>query len=100
MCRISRKLTLRSTVVAQTEEVTMLRSFASAVVLAALISPALADAYWVVQDPSTQKCSIVETKSQPGETPAPPNNAAIGTPFKTQADAQSSIIEMRKCGRE
>jgi hypothetical protein len=78
----------------------MLRSFASAVMLAALISPALADAYWVVQEPTTQKCSVVETKSQPGETPAPPDNAAVRTPFKTQADAQSSIIDMRKCGRE
>ena len=75
----------------------MLRSIATAVVLAALISPALADTYWVVQDPTSQKCSVVEKKSQPGDAQTPPN-AAIGNPFRTQAEAQGAIQIMRKCG--
>ena len=75
----------------------MLRSFASAVVFAALISPALADTYWVVQDPTTQKCSIAERKSQPGDAQTPPAGA-IGNPFQTQAEAQGAIQTMRKCG--
>jgi hypothetical protein len=76
----------------------LLKPFASGMVLAALVTPALADdAYWVVQDPSTQNCSVVEQKSQPGQTQVRPAGA-IGTAFRTQAEAQDSIIEMRKCG--
>lgn len=76
----------------------MLKSFATAIVLAALVTPALADeAFWVVQDPSTQSCSVVEQKSQPGRTQVRPAGA-IGTAYQTQAEARDAMIEMRKCG--
>ena len=41
-----------------------MKSIICSVVLVALVSPALADEYWVEYNYSTQKCSIVETKSQ------------------------------------
>jgi hypothetical protein len=74
----------------------MLKSFASAIVLAALVSPAIADGYWVIHDPSTmQKCSIVEKTPQPGATkPA----GAIASPFKTRAEAEDFVQQQRICG--
>jgi hypothetical protein len=75
---------------------TMLKSFASAIVLAALVTPALAGEYWVVHAPSTtQKCSIVEKTPQPSETkPA----GAIASPFKTRAEAEGFVQQQRICG--
>jgi len=76
----------------------MLKSFASAIVLAALVTPALADEYWVVHDPSTtQKCSIVATKSQPSEASTKPAGA-IASPFQTRAEAEGLMQQQRICG--
>ena len=74
----------------------MLKSFASAIVLTALVTPALADGYWVVHDPSTtQKCSIVEKSAQAGATkPA----GAITSPFQTRAEAEGYMQQQRICG--
>jgi hypothetical protein len=74
----------------------MLKSFASAMVLAALVTPALADGFWVVHNPSTtQKCSIVERTPQSGETkPA----GAIAAPFQTRAEAEAFMPQQRICG--
>ena len=74
----------------------MLKSFASAIVLAAFVTPALADEFWVVHDPSTaQKCSIVETKSQLSETKP---TGAIAAPFQTRAEAEALMQQQRICG--
>jgi len=76
----------------------MIKSMASGIILAALVTPALAaDSYWIVQDSSTQKCSIVEKKSQDSATEAPPGTA-IAIAFETRAAAQDSMERMRKCG--
>jgi hypothetical protein len=75
----------------------MLKSLASGIILAALVTPALADEYWIVQDPSTQKCSIVEKKSTETATEASPDTA-IGSAFRTRAAADNSMQRMRKCG--
>ena len=42
----------------------MLKSLVSAIAFAALLTPAIADEYWVVLDPATQRCSVVEKKTQ------------------------------------
>jgi hypothetical protein len=76
----------------------MLKSFASAMVLAALVTPALADTYWVILDPTTHKCSVTETKSQaPGDADARPEGA-IGSAYQTQDAAVGAIQVMVKCG--
>ena len=63
--------------------------------LSSSIALAAANEYWIVQDPSTQKCSIVETEQ--AKAKAPPNTA-LTTPFKSRAEAQASMQRMRKCG--
>jgi hypothetical protein len=75
----------------------MLKSFASAIVLTAFITPALADTYWVVLDPTTHRCSVTETKTQPGDAEARPVGA-IGSAYETQGAAQGAIQVMVKCG--
>jgi hypothetical protein len=39
----------------------MLKLFASGIAFAAFLTPAIANEYWVVLDPSTDQCSVVET---------------------------------------
>jgi hypothetical protein len=75
----------------------MLKSFASVIVLAALVTPALADEYWVLLDPTTHKCSVTETKSQAGDAVTRPAGA-IGSVYQTQGDAEGAIQVMVKCG--
>ena len=59
----------------------MLKSIASGIVLAALVTPALADEYWVVYDPSTKQCSVAEKKSDEAAT-----RTTTDTPIDTTAD--------------
>ena len=75
----------------------MLKSFASAIVLAAFITPALADTYWVVLDPTTHKCSVTKTNSQSGEAEVRPVDA-IGSAYPSQDAAAGAIQVMVKCG--
>lgn len=81
----------------------MLKSVSSLIVLAALVTPALADEFWVVQDPSYEKCSVVEKKSDgtvidmtTGK--ASTTKAFIGSAFPTRAGAEGAMGNMRKCG--
>jgi len=82
----------------------MLKSIVSGIVLATLITPALADEYWVVQDSSTQKCSVVEKKSNGTVTDTTTGAVAdttktfIGSAFPTRAGADDAMQRMRKCG--
>jgi hypothetical protein len=82
----------------------MLKSIASGIVMAALVTPALADEYWVVQDSSTQQCSVVEKKSSGTATDTTNGSAAsatktyIGSAFPTRAEAKDAMDRMRKCG--
>jgi hypothetical protein len=75
----------------------MMKTLAGGIVLAALIGPAMANDYWIVQDPSNLKCSIVETTSKDTSKEAP-HNAAIAAPFQSRAEAENSMDRMRKCG--
>jgi hypothetical protein len=75
----------------------MQKLFVSAIVFAAFVTPALADTYWVVLDPTTHKCSVTETKSQPGDAAARPVSA-IGSAYETQGAAEGAIQVMVKCG--
>jgi hypothetical protein len=70
----------------------MLKAIVSGIILAALVTPALAAEYWVVQDTSTQQCSIVEKK------PTADTGKVIGNSFQTRAEAENSMGRMRKCG--
>jgi len=63
------------------------KSIICGVILAALVSPAFANEYWVEYNYTTHQCSIVEKKSQEKDTGtpqavpnSPPNVTASGTP--------------------
>ena len=73
------------------------KAFASAIVLTAFITPALADTYWVILDPTTHRCSVTETKSQAGDAETRPVGA-IGSAYQTQDAAEGAIQVMVKCG--
>jgi hypothetical protein len=80
----------------------MLKSISSLIVLAALMTPALADEFWVVQGPN-ETCSVVEKKSDGTvidmATGAVANTPKIiGSAFPTRAGAEGAIGHMRKCG--
>jgi hypothetical protein len=81
------------------EEVAVLKFLAITMVLSALVVPALADEYWVVLDPSTEKCSVVQQKSEDNKA-QPPANTVIDVPFPSQAAAEDSIPSAKKCGRD
>jgi hypothetical protein len=76
------------------EEVAVLKFLAITMVV-----PALADEYWVVLDPSTEKCSVVQQKSEDNKA-QPPANTVIDVPFPSQAAAEDSIPSAKKCGRD
>jgi len=71
----------------------MIKAIASGIVLAALVTPALAaDEYWVVQDSSTKKCSIVQQK------PTTTTTTVIGnSSFKTRVEAENSMKTTKIC---
>lgn len=75
----------------------MLRPFVIAVSLAVLATPALADEYWVVKDPSGQKsCSIIEKTPQPGEESKVPAGA-MG-PYQSRDQAEAVVQREIACG--
>ena len=63
------------------------------VALAALVTPALAaNEYFVVQDSTTKKCSIVEQK------PTMATTTLVGTTvYKTQAEAETAMKADKIC---
>ena len=68
----------------------MLKTLMVASVLTGLVTPALAE-YWVVKDdPSTQKCSIVEKKPEA-------DKAQIAS-FQTRQEAEYFVQRQRQCG--
>jgi hypothetical protein len=73
----------------------MKRVILGATMLAAFITPALADQYWVVQDSATKHCSVVSEK------PATTTTTVIGnTAFQTREEAQDSIKTTKVCTSE
>lgn len=80
----------------------MLKSISSLIVLAALITPALADEFLIVQGPN-ESCSVVEKKSDGTVIDMATGKAIttktfIGRTFPTRAGAEGAIGLMRKCG--
>ena len=64
-------------------------------VLAAFITPALADQYWVVQDSSTKHCTVVTEK------PTTTTTTVIGnTAFETRTAAEGSMKTTKVCSSD
>jgi hypothetical protein len=73
----------------------MMKTVMSAVALAALATPALADEYWVVRDSSTKHCSVVSEK------PTTTTTTVIGnSSFKTRTEAEGSMKTTKVCSSD
>ena len=70
--------------------------------LAVLATPAHADEYWVVQDLSTKRCSVIRVTKDKGFfgwpfAEKPTGLAIINTEFKTRKDAEKSMKTTKDC---
>jgi hypothetical protein len=65
-----------------------------ALVIAALATPALADEYYIVQNPTTKVCHIVSQK------PEPSVGVVIGTPFGARVEAENHMKTVKVCHDE
>jgi hypothetical protein len=73
----------------------MRNAIVGGIIFAALITPALADQYWVVQDAKTKHCSIVTEK------PTTTTTTVIGnTAFKTRSEAEGSMKTTKVCSSD
>jgi hypothetical protein len=64
--------------------------------IAGFATPALAD-YWVIQDPTTKKCSVVNEKPTAGPTVVVLLNKEQA--LKTEAEATDYITRTTECNR-
>ena len=71
------------------------QAIVGSVLLCALVTPALANEFWILQDPANSKCSVAE--SNPGDTAPKPANA-ISRAYSSRAEAEDAMSRMRKCG--
>ena len=73
----------------------MRKAFAAALALAALSAPALAQSeFYVVQDATTKKCTIVDKKPTVSTTTVV---SPSGTVYKTRAEAESGMKTIKVC---
>ena len=72
----------------------MKRRILLAVALVALTTPALADEYYIVQNPTTKVCHIVSQK------PEPSVGVVIGTPFGARIEAENHLKTVTVCHNE
>jgi hypothetical protein len=69
------------------------KAIIAAAVLTAVAAPAFADAYYVVQDAKTKKCTITETKPTTAETTV----VGDGTVYKTRSEAETGMKTVKVC---
>ena len=67
-----------------------MKAVLAAAALAAFVTPALAD-YYIVQEPTTKRCRIVE------ERPAPNLGVVIGAPFGARVEAENRMRTVEVC---
>ena len=67
-----------------------MKTLLASAALLALISPALAD-YYIIQEPTTKRCRIVE------ERPAPGVGVVIGDVFGVRVEAENRMRTVEVC---
>ena len=73
----------------------MTRLFAVSILLMAIVTPALADEYYVVRDTATKRCTIVEKR------PTSSTVVMVGPlAFKTRTEAEGAIKTEKVCVTE
>ena len=73
----------------------MNKLFATALLVASLATPAFAQTteFYVVQDATTKKCTIVDAKPMASTTVVSPS----GTVYKTRAEAETGMKTIKVC---
>jgi hypothetical protein len=74
-----------------------LRLFSTALLLAAFVSPALADEYYVVRDATTKHCTIVEKRPT---TTTTTTVVGDGTVYKSRSEAEAGMKTVKVCHEE
>jgi len=72
----------------------MKRTIMLAVGIAALATPALAEEFYIVQNPTTKVCHIVS------ERPEPSVGVVIGAPFGVRLEAENHLKTVKVCHDE
>jgi len=67
-----------------------MKALLAAAALTTFVTPALAD-YYIIQEPTTKRCRIVE------ERPAPGVGVVIGAPFGVLVEAESRMRTVEVC---
>ena len=68
--------------------------FILAAAMAVFVTPALADEYFIVQNPTTKVCHIVSQK------PEPSVGVVVGTPFGVRVEAEQHMKTVKVCHNE
>lgn len=72
------------------------KTLVAASMIAAFVTPALAaDAFYVVQDVKTKKCTIVDT--MPTDTTTTTVVSPSGTVYKTRTEAETGMKSVKVC---
>ncbi|HET9716290.1 MAG TPA: hypothetical protein VFP60_08905 [Pseudolabrys sp.] len=69
----------------------MKTKFVLAAAITILVTPALADQFYIVQNPSTKECHIVTQK------PEPSVGVVVGTPFGARVEAEQHLKTVKVC---
>ena len=69
-----------------------LKTLAVALVAASVAGPAFAQAFYVVQDVKTKKCTVVDTKPTTTETTVVGNGM-----YKTKVEAETGMKSVKVC---
>ncbi len=72
----------------------MKMKFILAAAVAVFVTPALADEYYIVQNPTTKVCHIVSQK------PEPSVGVVVGTPFGVRVEAEQHMKTVKVCHNE
>ena len=72
----------------------MKTKFILAAAMAVFVTPALADEYFIVQNPTTKVCHIVSQK------PEPSVGVVVGTPFGVRVEAEQHMKTVKVCHNE
>jgi len=70
------------------------KTVAAATLIAAFVTPAFADDFYVVQDVKTKKCTVVDKK--PVDTTTTVVSPA-GTVYKTHSEAETGMKSVKVC---
>lgn len=73
------------------------RTLAAATLIAAFVTPALADQFYVVQDAKTKKCTVVDKRPVDSTTTVV---SPSGTVYKSRTEAEAGMKTVKVCSSD